>query len=70
VLALYLRAKTLLDSHPRPRRNDAGQASAEYALVLLGAAGVAVAVTAWAEKTGLVKRLLDTVFDHLLGRVK
>jgi hypothetical protein len=70
VLALYVRAKTLIDSRPPGARNDDGQASAEYALVLLGAAGVAVAVTAWAEKTGLVKRLLDTVFDHLLGRVK
>jgi hypothetical protein len=70
VLALYVRAKTLIDPRLPDRLNDDGQASAEYALVLLGAAGVAVAVTAWAEKTGLVKRLLDTVFDHLLGRVK
>jgi hypothetical protein len=52
------------------RAHDAGQASAEYALVLLAAAGVAVAVTAWAKDAHVIGRLLDTVFEHLVGRVK
>lgn len=51
-------------------RDDRGQASAEYALVLLGAAGVALLVTSWATKTNRVGKLLDSVFDHLLGRVR
>jgi Flp pilus assembly pilin Flp len=54
----------------RPLRDDAGQASAEYALVLLGAAAVALLVTAWATHTDAVKTLFDAVFKHLLGRVR
>jgi Flp pilus assembly pilin Flp len=53
----------------RARRDEHGQASAEYALVLLGAAGVALLVMTWAKQTDRVAGLLDTVFDHLLGRV-
>jgi len=50
-------------------RPDGGQASAEYALVLLGAAGVALLLTRWATSgdNDKVKRLLDSVFEHLLG---
>lgn len=48
------------------RRPEAGQASVEYALVLLGAAVVASLLIAWASKT----KLLDDLFDHVLGLVK
>jgi hypothetical protein len=44
-----------------------GQASAEYALVLLGAAAVALLVVGWATKTDKVGKLLDSVLDKLLG---
>ena len=54
----------------RRRRDEAGQASAEYALVLLGAAAVALLVTGWAVRTNRVGRLLDAVMDQLLDRVK
>lgn len=47
---------------------DDGQATAEYALVLLGAAAVALAVISWATRTNLIGKLLDTVFGGLLGR--
>lgn len=50
------------------RRDDRGQATAEYALVLLGAAALAMLVVAWATKTNVVGRLLDAVFGQLLGR--
>jgi ABC-type proline/glycine betaine transport system permease subunit len=49
------------------RRDQRGQASAEYALVLLGAAAVALLVVAWATKTNRVGKLLDSVMDKLLG---
>ncbi len=53
------------------RRSDQrGQASAEYALVLLGAAAVALLVMAWATRTNRVGRLLDAVMDQLLSRVR
>lgn len=52
----------------RVLRDQRGQASAEYALVLLGAAAVALLVVGWATKTDKVGKLLDTVMDKLLGR--
>ena len=52
----------------RPDSDEAGQATAEYALVLLGAAAVALLVVAWATKTNTVGRLLDAVFGHLLAK--
>lgn len=65
MLALYVHIHSLLLT-----RDDRGQATAEYALVLIGAAGVAVLVSAWAKQSGGVGKLLDAVFKHLLGRVK
>jgi Flp pilus assembly pilin Flp len=50
----------------RKRRDEAGQASVEYALVLLGAALVASLLIAWASKTNL----LDQLFDHVMGLIK
>ncbi len=45
--------------------DERGQASAEYALVLLGAAAVALLVVAWATKTDKIGDLLDFVFDRI-----
>lgn len=50
-------------------RREAGQATAEYALVLLGAAAIALLLLAWATETGAVGRLLDAVLDAILERV-
>ena len=47
-------------------RAERGQTSAEYALVLLGAATVALLVTLWAKKSDRVGSLLDSVFDNLV----
>ncbi len=60
---------------PRGRRlrrfglDQRGQASAEYALVLLGVAAIALLVMAWAARTNRVGRLLDGVMDQLMDRV-
>ena len=61
---------TLVARLARYRGDQRGQASAEYALVLLGAAAVALLVTAWASRTNRVGRLLDAVLDQLLSRVQ
>lgn len=50
-------------------REERGQASAEYALVLVGAAAVALLVYTWATRSDLVGRLLDTVLNSILNRV-
>ena len=49
--------------------DERGQATAEYALVLLGAAAVALLLTAWATHTNLVGKLLDTVLHHVLDHL-
>lgn len=50
------------------RRHQGGQATAEYALVLLGAAAVALLFTAWAAKSGAIGKLFDTVVDQLIDK--
>ena len=45
---------------------EAGQTSAEYALVLLGAAMVAMLVVAWARSSGKVGDLLDGILDDII----
>ena len=54
----------------RRRRTERGQASAEYALVLLGVAAVALLVSAWAAKTDGIGRLFDAVIEKLVDSVK
>ena len=53
----------------RLRHDQAGQTSAEYALVLLGAATVALLVGVWAQQTGKVGELLDAMFDRITDMV-
>lgn len=49
---------------------ERGQATAEYALVLLGAAAVALLLIAWAASSGLIGELFDTVVRQLIDRVR
>ena len=49
---------------------DAGQTTAEYALVLVGVAAIALLVVAWATKTGAIGKLFDFVLEHIMGKVK
>jgi Flp pilus assembly pilin Flp len=53
----------------RLRRGDGGQTTAEYALVLLGAAAVALVLVAWATKSGKITQLFDAVIDHVLSKL-
>ena len=53
----------------RTIRSERGQATAEYALVLLGAAAVAVLVLGWAAKSGKIGELLDKVFDTVTNKI-
>jgi hypothetical protein len=51
---------------------DRGQATTEYALVLLGAAVIALLVVAWATSgggSGKIGRLFDRVLDEVVSRV-
>jgi Flp pilus assembly pilin Flp len=71
MLTLYVHLFTYLSAvGGRARADERGQASAEYALVLLGAAAVALLVVAWATKSDLIGKLLDTVMKAITGKVK
>ena len=50
------------------RRDQRGQATAEYALVLLGVAAVALLVGVWAAKTNLIGKLFDLVFRKIFDK--
>lgn len=50
---------------PLRRLAQAGQATAEYALVLLGVALIAVLVLDWARNTNMISRLLNAVFRSI-----
>ena len=76
MLAIYVFVQSSLAVLPSPstalfrrRPDQRGQASAEYALVLLGAAAVALLLTTWAARTNRVGRLFDAVMDQLIDRV-
>jgi Flp pilus assembly pilin Flp len=49
------------------RREEDGQASAEYALVILAAAAVALVLIAWAQTTGKLTEFFDSVIDNLIN---
>lgn len=52
------------------RDRESGQATTEYALVLLAAASIALVLVAWATKGGKLTRLFDAVVDQLIGKAK
>ena len=45
---------------------QAGQTTAEYALIILGAAAVATLVITWATKSHAISKLFDTVIGRIL----
>ena len=53
----------------RPLRQS-GQATAEYALVLLGVAAIALVLAAWAAKSGKIAKLFDSVVDQLINKAR
>jgi len=55
-------------SGPRRRRSDPGQATTEYALVLIGAAVIALLVVAWATDGGGAGRIGE-LFENVLSNV-
>jgi Flp pilus assembly pilin Flp len=48
-------------------RRDEGQTTAEYALVILAAAAVAVVLIAWAHSSGRLPAFFDHIIDTVIG---
>jgi hypothetical protein len=78
LIRLFLTAAVLVDRLQRrldargPLRRpsaEAGQTTAEYALVLLGAAAIALLLAAWAAKSGAIGDLFDAVVGQLIDKV-
>lgn len=49
--------------------DERGQTTAEYVLLILGAATIAILVTSWASGTDKVGRLFDRVLNSLITKV-
>lgn len=60
LLAWYVRARVRLDE-------QVAQTTAEYALVILAAAAVAVVLIAWARSTDKLPAFFDDVIDQVAG---
>ncbi len=59
--------------HNSMMRSDPGQATTEYALVLIGAAVIALLVVAWATDgggAGRIGELFDNVLSNVLNRAE
>lgn len=52
--------------HRRRPPTESAQSTVEYALVLLGAAAVALALVAWVTRTDAISRLFDVIVGHIL----
>ena len=68
MIRMFLTMQSRIDT--AVRGDDRGQTTAEYALVLLGAAGVAMLLLGWATKSGSIGKLFDVVLSGIVGRVK
>ncbi|MYH72326.1 MAG: DUF4244 domain-containing protein [Acidimicrobiia bacterium] len=66
---ILLRLLIALSSWLARLGSDRGQATAEYALILLGATAVAMLLVSWVTKTNRISNLLDAVFRHITGLV-
>lgn len=51
------------------RRDDRGQGTAEYGLMILAAAGIALGVVAWATDTDAITGLFQSVVDRLTSSI-
>jgi Flp pilus assembly pilin Flp len=67
LLALFVRVQTLV---MRRVEGEAGQTTAEYALVILAAAAVAVVLIAWARSSGKLPAFFDDIIDQVAGSAR
>jgi Flp pilus assembly pilin Flp len=60
--------RRMLDQSPVVKRvrDEAGQTTAEYALVIVGAAAIAVLLITWAKDSGAITDLFDSVIDRIM----
>jgi Flp pilus assembly pilin Flp len=54
-------------SFVRTLKEETGQTTAEYALVILAAAAIAVVLIAWAHSSGKLPAFFDNIIDSVIG---
>jgi Flp pilus assembly pilin Flp len=59
-----MRVVAWIQSRFRPER---GQTTAEYALVILAAAAIALVLLAWARSSGRLPEFFDQIIDRIVG---
>jgi Flp pilus assembly pilin Flp len=60
---LWVRATSFV----RTLKEETGQTTAEYALVILAAAAIAVVLIAWAHSSGKLPAFFDNIIDSVIG---
>lgn len=59
------RRRTVERAPRLPGLDERGQTTAEYALVLIAAATIAMLIVAWAGNTGAINEFFDTVIERI-----
>jgi hypothetical protein len=57
----------LVSRRPPRRSSERGQTTAEYALVILAAAAIALVLLAWARSSGRLPEFFDSIIDRIVG---
>ncbi len=65
-LSLFTHWVKLRLARSSPGRPEHGQATAEYALVIIGAVTLAGLLIAWAASSGSIGRLFDSAIDRVI----
>lgn len=66
MLRRFFTALTSMATSVRDAATEAGQTTAEYTLVILGAAAIGTLVITWATKSHTIGKLFDTVIGKIL----
>ena len=65
---LFVRLEARLVGFRERLRSDRGQSTAEYALVILAAAAIALVLLAWARSSGKLPAFFDSIIDRIVGQ--
>ena len=64
---LYSNLQATVTSVRERLRGERGQTTAEYALVILAAAAIAVVLIVWARSSGKLPEFFDSIIDRIAG---
>jgi Flp pilus assembly pilin Flp len=68
VIHLFVRLQSWFGWLRARLRSERGQSTAEYALVILAAAAIALVLLAWARSSGKLPAFFDSIIDRIVGQ--